>query len=420
MGSKADSVVLYRMRKILAELSTKEGSGTELVSLYIPPKKPLYDVSSYLKDEYGKASYIKSDSTRTHVQNALVKIMQRLKLYKATPETGLAIFCGALPPGPDAPSEKPGSETMELYEVIPPKPVPSYLYRCDDHFHLDILREMIKEEKLIGIISIDNSEAGLGIVSGRKIDVVDIITSGVSGKHRAGGQSARRFERLRESEINDYFKRVARHAKKVFLGQDEVEGLIVGGSGPTKDYFLKGEYLDYRLQNNVLTVVDTSYAGREGIRETVEKAEDILQDLRIIEEKELIKKFLSEISSDKGLVVYGIDEVIDSLNKGNAHTVLVSEDIGRTYLRATCKRCGAVKESIITQENLIPEKQKLISEACSSCDSNEIEVIEKDFIELLVDKAIEVGAKVEVISSKSEDGVMFKSFGGVGALLRYT
>jgi len=277
MSSKADSVALYRMRKILAELSIKKGRGTELVSLYIPQNRPLHDVSSYLKDEYGKASYIKSDSTKKRVQDALVKIMQRLKLYKKTPENGLAIFCGALPPSPDAPL---GSENMELHEVIPHKPISTYLYRCDDHFHLDILREMTKEEKMIGIISIDNSEAGLGIVSGSRIDVVDEITSGVSGKHRAGGQSARRFERLRESEINTYFKRVAKHATKTFLGQYEVEGLIVGGSGPTKDYFLKGEYLDYRLQNNILTVVDTSYAGREGIREAVEKAENILQDLR--------------------------------------------------------------------------------------------------------------------------------------------
>jgi len=416
MSSKADSVTLYRMRKILTELSINKGRGTELVSLYIPPNRPLHDVSSYLKDEYGKASYIKSDATRTHVQDALVKIMQRLKLYKRPPDNGLAIFCGALPPSADAPL---GSEVMELYEVIPNKPISTYLYRCDDHFHLDILREMTKEEKIIGILSLDNSDAGLGIVSGSRIDIVDVLTSGVSGKHRAGGQSARRFERLRESEINSYFKRVARHATKVFLEQYEVKGLIVGGSGPTKEYFLKGEYLDYRLQNSVLTVVDTSYAGREGIREAVEKAENILQDLRIIEEKELIKKFLSEVSSNEGLIVYGIDGVIDSLDKGNAHTVLVSEDIGRTYIRTICKRCGAIKESIVTQENLISEKQKLVSETCSSCDSNETKIFEKDFIEFLVDKAIEVGAKVEVISSKSEDGLMFKSFGGVGALLRY-
>ncbi|MCP8316945.1 MAG: peptide chain release factor 1, partial [archaeon] len=199
MSSKADSVVLYKMRKVLTELSTKRGRGTELVSLYIPPKRPLHEVWGALKEEYGTASNIKSDSTRTHVQDALVKIMQRLKLYDKTPENGLAIFCGALPPSPSAPL---GSEVLQLYEVLPHKPIQTYLYRCDDHFHLEPLREMIKEEKTIGIVSIDNTEAGLGIVTGDRVEVIDVVTSGVSGKHRAGGQSARRFERLREAEIN--------------------------------------------------------------------------------------------------------------------------------------------------------------------------------------------------------------------------
>lgn len=416
MSSRVDSVAFYKMKRTLAELSTKNGRGTELVSLYIPPKRPLHEVISALKDEYGTASNIKSDSTRTHVQDALVKIMQRLKLYDKTPENGLAIFCGALPLSPNAPL---GSEVLQLYEVLPHKPIQTYLYRCDDHFHLEPLREMIKEEKIIGIISMDNTEAGLGIVSGNRLEVVDVVTSGVSGKHRAGGQSARRFERLREAEINDYFNRLARHATKVFLEQYSIKGLVIGGPGPTKDYFLKGEYLDYRLQDNVLAVVDTSYSGREGIRETIDRAQSVLQDLRIIEEKELVKKFLNEVSSDKGLAIYGVQEVIDSLRKGNAHTVLVSEDVGLVYLRVTCKKCGSIREVVINQESLIPEKQKLISEPCPSCGSNDIEIVEKDFIDFLADKAIDSGTKVEVISSKSEEGVMFKSFGGVGALLRY-
>jgi peptide chain release factor subunit 1 len=42
-----------------------------------------------------------------------------------------------------------------------------------------------------------------------------------------------------------------------------------------------------------------------------------------------------------------------------------------------------------------------------------------DLIDYLYDKAQETGARVEVISSKTEHGAMFKSFGGVGAVLRY-
>ena len=41
------------------------------------------------------------------------------------------------------------------------------------------------------------------------------FTSGTPGKSRAGGQSARRFERIREQVINDYYKRVGQHFNEV-------------------------------------------------------------------------------------------------------------------------------------------------------------------------------------------------------------
>ncbi|MFQ6011642.1 MAG: peptide chain release factor 1, partial [Nitrososphaerales archaeon] len=76
-----DSVSLYKIRKLLAELSTKEGRGTELVTLYVPAKKALHEVLSTLREEWGTAGNIKSDTTRNHVQDSLTKTMQRLKLY---------------------------------------------------------------------------------------------------------------------------------------------------------------------------------------------------------------------------------------------------------------------------------------------------------------------------------------------------
>src|SRR5712692_4020717 len=179
---KRDSVRLYKIRKLISELSSKEGRGTELISLYVPPKKPVHEVISNLRDEWGTAGNIKSDTTRNHVQDALVKTMQRLKLYRTTPENGLVIFSGALP------TNGLGSEVININEIVPPKPVTTYLYQCDDHFHLEWLKDMLKEEKVYGIISIDSTEAGLGILSGDRLEVVDVITSGVSGKTRKGGQ----------------------------------------------------------------------------------------------------------------------------------------------------------------------------------------------------------------------------------------
>ena len=76
--SKTDSVRLYKVRKLISELGSKEGRGTELVSLYIPPKKAIHEAIANLREEWGTAGNIKSDTTRNHVQDALPKARQSL------------------------------------------------------------------------------------------------------------------------------------------------------------------------------------------------------------------------------------------------------------------------------------------------------------------------------------------------------
>ncbi len=413
MTSKADSVRLYKIRKAISELSNKEGRGTELVTLYIPPKKPIHEVIAYLRNEWGTAGNIKSDTTRNHVQDALTKSMQRLKLYRETPETGLIIFCGALP------TNGPGSEVIRLNEIVPPKAVTTFLYMCDDHFHIEYLRDMLKDEKVYGILSIDSNDVGMGILSGDRLDVVDTMTSGISGKTRKGGQSARRYERGREMELTYFFNRVSEHATRIFINDYRVGGIIVGGPGPTKENFLKNGYLDYRLQNNVIEVIDTSYSGREGIREIVEKASDKLQNVRLVEEKKLVQKFLGEVSRPNGLAVYGLPRVLEALNRNNIETILCSDDLNTSKITMVCKNCQTVKEKVVVSPQKIQATQTMLSEPCVKCGSTDYETSDADVVDTLEEKSIQAGAKVEMISSGTEEGMMLKSFGGVGGFLRY-
>ncbi len=396
------------------ELQNVRGRGTELVTLYVPPKRPVYDVINQLRDEYGTASNIKSDQTRSHVQGALMHIMQKLKLYKQFPENGFIVFCGYTPS-----PENPADETLVYYEINPPKPVPTYLYRCDDHFHLDILEEMVKEEALVGVISIDLSEAGFGIIMGDRVEVVEVITSGVGSKHRQGGQSARRFERIRENEINDYFHRVAEHAKRIFIDQYSIKSLIISGPGMAKEDFFKGGYLDYRLEKMTIGFVDTGYSGAEGIRETLERGGELIENLRLVEERRLVERFLQEASKKDGLAVYGLEPSLKAIKAANADTILVSEDINTFRVEATCRSCGYVNEKFVDGSKLYEVKASMAQEACPVCGKTNWDVKHFDLVDYLADLASSIGAKLEIISSKSESGQMFKNFGGIGVILRY-
>jgi len=268
------------LKKTLNMLASKEGRGTELISLYVPPGRQISDVMNTLRQEYGTASNIKSTTTRKNVQDAIVKTQQRLKLFKKVPRNGLVIFCGAIP------QNGAGSERIETYVIIPLEPISIYLYRCDSRFHTEHLQEMLREKETYGILLIDSSDATFAKLQGRRLEILRKETSGVPGKTRAGGQSARRFERLREMRLQEYFRRVGEHADELFLSIEDLKGLIVGGPGPTKYDFDKGDYLNYMLKNKIIDIIDTSYVDEQGVKEIVDKAPEIMRKIRYIEEKD--------------------------------------------------------------------------------------------------------------------------------------
>jgi peptide chain release factor subunit 1 len=415
-GQNWDSVKRYKLTKMLNRLSNISGHGTELVTVYVPPKRPLFDVIAQLRDEAGTASNIKSDLTRAHVQDALSRTIEYLKLFKETPQNGLVIFCGAIPSPKGF-----GTEKIEIYPVLPPKPVQINLYRCDDHFWTDHLRDMMKDDRTIGILSIDTQEAGLGILTGDRWEVIDSLTSGVAGKHRQGGQSARRFERLRDNELNEYYRRIADRAHIIFIDQFNVKGLIVGGPGPTKENFLREEYLDYRLQKNIIIAVDTSYSGNEGVREIIDKVNDqgIMTEYRLMEEKKIVKKFMSEVFSNKGLGIYGVGDVVKAVEAGIADIVIVTDNISYVKVESKCKKCEKTEQKVIDRSSLVPSKQDIMTKPCPSCGQTDYDITERDIVEYLEELATISGARLEVISGQTEEGNQLASLGGIGAILRF-
>jgi peptide chain release factor subunit 1 len=413
---KQDSVKLYKIRKTLEELTQKSGRGTELVSLYIPRGKQLHEVINNLREEQGTADNIKSDLTRTHVVDSLSRVIQRLKLYKDTPERGLVIFCGALPPEGGGPI---GSEIIKLYEIDPPKELTTFLYRCDDHFHVDILKDMLKDDNLIGFLAIDTKDTGWGLLHGDKIEVLGETGSGVAGKHRQGGQSAKRFQKLREMELTYYFNRVAATTKEYFIDIYPVKGLIISGPGPTKEDFINNNYLDYRLQDMVIATIDSSYSGSEGIREAFAKAGEILSDFRMVEEKKLVDDLFRHINSRTGLGTYGLKEVTKFLKNNVVQTLIITDDTNLYRLEVKCKRCQNIQEIIIERPQLISKKSELLNSPCPNCKSMDSESTEQDIVDYLELIAAKTGAKIEVISGKAEHGAMVSSLGKVAAILRY-
>ena len=414
-AKKKTSLELFRLKKTLDGLARKEGRGTELVSLYVPPGKQISDVLNTLREEYGTASNIKSTTTRKNVMDAIVRVQQRLKLFKDPGETGLIIFCGAIP------QNGAGSERIETYVIVPPEPIHIYLYRCDARFHTEHLQEMLREKETYGILLIDASDATIATLQGRRLEIVMQMTSGVPGKTRAGGQSARRYERLRDMRLQEYFTRVGKHANDVFLPIENLKGLILAGPGPTKYDFDKGEYLNYMLKNKIIDLIDTAYVEEQGVKEVVEKAPEIMRKVRYIEEKKIMQQFLYEIGHDTGIVTYGEDEVRRALRTGAVRTLLLSEGLDAMRVTVKCNACGYQEQQTVKSQDLISFEQSLVGKPCSKCRAASLAIAERqDIVDDLAQLAEYTNAEVEIISTETEEGQMLKnSFGGIVAILRF-
>ncbi len=406
----------YMVKKKIDDLKGKKGWGTELISLYIPPDRNLSEVTSYLKSELSQASNIKDKITNKNVRACLRTIIQRIKTISKSPENGLAIFCGAIPK-----MNLRGTEKIELTLLVPPYPLKTFMYRCGDTFDLSPLEKMLAVEGSYGFLLIDHKEAVVAILRGMNLQVIKKYTSGAPGKHSAGGQSQRRFERLREKIIKEYYVRVASHATNIFRGIKDLAGIIIGGPGYAKEEFLEEGGLPQDIREKIIGVVDTGYSGETGLRELVERSEGILKDLDYIKEKKLVKEFMRKVVEEPGSVTYGEREVISCLKQRAVDTLILSEGLDKVRFTVKCFECGEPFNETVEKRDVVKFKENILERKCPNCGASNLQAIEEKY---LLDELVEMGEKygvnIRIISTNTEEGQEFLSaFGGFAATLKF-
>ncbi|MBI4177610.1 MAG: peptide chain release factor aRF-1 [Candidatus Aenigmarchaeota archaeon] len=399
----ADETKVVELKKLIRLLKKIRGRHTELVTVYVPSGYNLLEIINQLKSEGSTTQNIKSKATRNNVLAALDKIIQHLRLYRETPENGLALFAGNV-------SETEGSQKMELWAIEPPEKMQNKLYWCDQSFVLEPLEEMVKDKEIYGLLAVDKSEATIGYLIGKKIVVFKHIESLVPGKTAAGGWSQARYDRIRQGLLNDFLKEVSDVATQAFVGKKELLGLIVGGPGPVKDTFVKDGYLHYELQKKIAGVVDISYTNEPGLHELVNRAQKILVNAAVTKEIELLNGFFTELQKDSGLAVYGWKKVKDALQNGMLQKLIVSEDFDWIRSELKCGSCGNEE----TRDYKPNEKQ-----LCSRCRMEMRTSATEDLIDVAITTAEDFKTEYHIVSSSTREGTQLKELGGIGGILRY-
>ncbi|HDD34019.1 MAG TPA: peptide chain release factor 1, partial [Thermofilaceae archaeon] len=208
------------------------------------------------------------------------------------------------------------------------------------------------------------------------------------------------------------YKRVGDYANRIFSNVPDLKGIIVGGPGPAKEEFLKGDYLHYQLKEKVLGVFDVGYSGEAGIYELVKRAEELLRDVQYVREREAMNEFLYHLARDTGLATYGEEEVRRMLQIGAVRLLLISEKLEKVRVYYRCRACGFESEVTVEEGAVVK---------CGKCGSNDLEITGKiTMVEELARLAEQSGAEVIIVSTETSEGKeLYRVFGGVAAILRF-
>jgi peptide chain release factor subunit 1 len=354
----------FELEVLIEELEGYRGRHTELITVLVPAGATLTQTTKQLEDEKGTATNIKSSGTRKNVINALDRAARKLKEIGRTPANGLAVFSGNV-------TKADGSESLEVWAVEPPKKLKIKIYRCDQTFVLEPLKEMLETDEVYGLLIIERNEASIGLLDGKHIKSLQHMTSGIPGKTRAGGQSAQRFARIRESAAKEFFKRVADALKEHFWDNKKLKGILVGGPIPTKDEFLAQGQLVTALKNKVIAVKDLGGTGMHGLQELVLLCEDVLSEQEITKQRLILDLFFEKLAKEPDKVSYGEAEVEDRLNRGAVEKLIMSKSLPR------------------------------------------------DRVKFLEGLAKASSTEVHIVTKETAQGVQFDNLGGVGGILRF-
>ncbi len=354
---------IYKLKKMLQELRAISGRHTELVSVYIPARHNLQDIINMLRQEYVLTENVKNKTVRNNVLSAIDKILQELKFYREVPKNGLILFSGNV-------SHDEGRTEIKSWVIEPPEEMKVKKYWCDQKFELEPLEELVEEKEIFGLIVMDTKEASIGLLKGKRIEVLRKLESIVPGKTSHGGQSAPRFARVREGLIHDFYKQIGENVKNLFQQHEGLKGIILGGPGPSKQEFYDGDFLPTDIKKQVLGIKNIGYTDETGLEELVQRSQDLLAEASVAKEKALVQKFLEELRKGSGLVTYGAKDVKNALELGAVETIIVSEN----------------------QDKLVDEFKGL---------------------------AGQYGTKLEIISLDTREGQQLSELGGIGAFLRW-
>jgi hypothetical protein len=219
-----------RLERWLAELEQPEG---ERIALYVKPGH-LFAYLESIGHEYGD----------------WLQEMKGLPASLVESETGLVLFWS----------------DDGKYALLPPFPVD--VNQFSPAWDSSYLRMLLDKKYLLGVVLLRLGGYSIGVFEGERLLTSKTGTRFVKGRHRAGGQSQRRFERRREEQARELFDKACSVVTTKFADYEKrLDYVFLGGDKLTLHSFLKRcEYLQGLAGKTLARVLNVGKPRYEALR----------------------------------------------------------------------------------------------------------------------------------------------------------
>ncbi|UCD14504.1 MAG: hypothetical protein JSW60_03545 [Thermoplasmatales archaeon] len=234
------------------------------------------------------------------------------------------------------------------------------------------------------LVLVNSNYAKIFSISLGRVEQEKNLSADIMNKHKKGGCSQARFQRLRKGAIHAFFSEVEEALEKIADKQ-----IVLAGPGQAKLQFK--DMLPKNLKERIVDIIDISI---EDEKELLRESIHLISKLEEKKSQGALQQLKEEILKD-GLAAYGIEDTLQAVKNGQIELLIIEK--GYKLKGYICEHCQLLK--IGSAKN------------CLVCGGL---VSEVDVIEEILEFSKRTDAEIEFTDDEE-----IAKLGHVGAILRF-
>lgn len=221
-----------------------------------------------------------------------------------------------------------GKERDICVDIIPPLPIMKNNYWCGKEFLIDSIIDLYQTHDTYGIVLIGGDEVIMYNFSGSRASQIDHLTIYRQKNHKMGGQSAQRFDRIHDNQVDEYVKKISERINTNYIDRSnsscKVKRIIVSGVGDIKDRVLRNGWLDKIIVSKLTRLLTLS---KLSIVKVIDELPSLIKETNTEDDSKFLEEIDNYIQKDDNTIVYGDKEIEEAIVDSKLKEIYVHESI---------------------------------------------------------------------------------------------